>query len=239
MASKTPLEVGVLLVDDAVQYTDIAPVDVLAMLTPEFVGMLGPALAPLQSQAVPMNISYIHERGTGHVTLSAANAKLAITHSLTTAPAPDILVIPGPAPVPVPRPAISAYIREAVGRGATVLSICTGALATAGSGVLDGRTATAPLVLGVLAQLRDAHPLVRWRGGRRWERSAGTGGAGDVWTSGAVFNGVDLVCAFMRARFPDSRQLVDLMVEMAGVAGRPVEYGPAESALETAYASAG
>ncbi|KAH7021769.1 class I glutamine amidotransferase-like protein [Macrophomina phaseolina] len=235
MTSKT-LEVGVLVVDEAVQYTDIAPVDALAMIAPEYVALLGPAVTHLQSQAIPMNISYISERNEELHPLTAG-ARIAITHSLATAPPLDILFIPGPPPVFVNRPAVDAYIQSAVARGTTILSICTGAFPVAAAGVLDGRTATAPL--SILGMLRNAHPQVQWESARRFEKSVGVDGKGEIWTSGCVANGIDLVCAFMRDRFPESRALIDLIIPFAGFPDRDVEYDEKEKAVETAFGGAG
>lgn len=77
MTAKT-LEVGVLLTGEAVQFTDIAPVDTLTMITPEYLDVLGPAIEPLRSQAVAMKVSYIHEGGEGLFPLTG-QVKIAVT----------------------------------------------------------------------------------------------------------------------------------------------------------------
>ncbi|KAF4314494.1 ThiJ/PfpI [Botryosphaeria dothidea] len=234
MTAKT-LEVGVLLTGEAVQFTDIAPVDTLTMITPEYLDVLGPAIEPLRSQAVAMKVSYIHEGGEGLFPLTG-QVKIAVTHSLTTAPPLDILVIPGPPPKDVANPAVDEFIQSTVAHGTTILSICTGVFPLAAAGVLEGRTATAPV--GLLPMLRAAHPNVKWESARRFEKSAGGDGKSEIWTSGSVANGVDLAIAFMRERFPESRTLTDLTIGIASIAEREVEYEEKEKAWEKAFEGA-
>ncbi|KAF9634987.1 ThiJ/PfpI [Lasiodiplodia theobromae] len=229
MTIATPLEIGVLLVGEEVQFNDIAPADLLYMISPEFLVSLGPAVPPMQSLAVPMNISYINEKGEGLFPLTAG-AKIVVTHSLTTAPKLDIMIIPGTSADPTTRPAIDRFIKSAVAGGTAVLSICSGIFPTAASGILDGLVATAPL--GVLSLVRERFPNVKWVSKCRWEKCGGAGGQGEIWTSGAVANGVDLTCEFMRQKFPESRQLVDFMIALSGIAERRREYSMKEKIVE-------
>ena len=67
---------------------------------------------------------------------------LRATHDLTGTADADLVAVPACKSPHGPSPAVVAAIRDAVDRGAWVLSLCTGALTLAAAGVLDGRSCT-------------------------------------------------------------------------------------------------
>lgn len=77
----------------------------------------------------------------------------------------------------------------------------------------------------LLPLLQAQHPETHWEE-KRWVRD------GDLWTSGGVTNGLDMMAAFMRERWPEKRQLIECMLEIADVGGRGQEYAGGEGMLK-------
>lgn len=76
-------------------------------------------------------------------TAVCAEVNLAVRHSLAWLARADTIVIPGIADLDCPVPGkLLIELRRAIGRGARVASICTGAFVLARTGALDGRVAT-------------------------------------------------------------------------------------------------
>ncbi len=67
---------------------------------------------------------------------------MAVPHDLSATVDADLVAIPASSGAARPSAAVTSAIRAAVGRGAWVLSLCSGALTLAAAGVLDGRRCT-------------------------------------------------------------------------------------------------
>lgn len=70
MYGTAPITVGVFLVGDGVQMADVVPVDILGMLSTEYMSVLPPSADPLKALATPMTFVYITESGDGPFTLT-------------------------------------------------------------------------------------------------------------------------------------------------------------------------
>ena len=87
-------------------------------------------------------------------------ATLHTDHGLDVFAAADTLIVPGVADVHAdPSPRLTGALRAAHRRGARIVSICSGAFALAGAGLLDGRRATTHWRYADLLVRR--HPAVR------------------------------------------------------------------------------
>jgi transcriptional regulator GlxA family with amidase domain len=81
------------------------------------------------------------------------------TDDLSRLASADLVIVTGASPpAPTPTPALTAALRRAAGRGATVAAVCTGAFLLAATGLLDGRTATTHWAYA--AELARQHPAV-------------------------------------------------------------------------------
>ncbi|MFB4281381.1 MULTISPECIES: helix-turn-helix domain-containing protein [unclassified Nonomuraea] len=112
-------------------------------------------------------------------------------HGLDVLAGADTVIVPGVADVrgPVSGPLVSA-LREAHGRGARMVSICSGAFALAAAGLLDGRAATTHWKYAEL--LQERHPEIRVNPSVLYVDD------GDVLTSAGSAAGLDLLIHLVR-----------------------------------------
>ncbi|KAF2817000.1 class I glutamine amidotransferase-like protein, partial [Mytilinidion resinicola] len=194
---------------------DISPIDLFGMLTPEYLTACG-LPAPLLALGIPITITYISPTGDSPAPCTAS-AGIRIDASIASPGVQpgklDILFIPGPDPSAVPQEPELEFVRGHVAKGVDLLIVCTGQFVAGYAGVLDGRVATGPR--GLLGRLKGEFEEVRWVE-RRWVRDRG------VWTSGGITNGLDMVAAYIRQRWPGP--LAEVVCKMADVGERGVEY---------------
>jgi AraC family transcriptional activator FtrA len=129
-----------------------------------------------------------HHRGPVRTSTGVVLQARAGLRALATA---DTVIVPGYVEVARPPPApVLASLQAAAGRGARLLSICTGAFALAHAGLLDGRRATTHWALA--AQLADRFPQVMVDAGVLYVDDD------DVLTSAGVAAGLDLCLHVVR-----------------------------------------
>ncbi|MEU4513040.1 transcriptional regulator FtrA [Nonomuraea wenchangensis] len=112
-------------------------------------------------------------------------------HGLDVLAEADTVIVPGVADVrgPVPDPLVAA-LRRAHGRGARLVSICSGAFALAAAGLLDGRPATTHWRYAAL--LQERFPAVQVNPSVLYVDD------GDVLTSAGSAAGLDLLIHLVR-----------------------------------------
>ncbi|GHD24064.1 GlxA family transcriptional regulator [Streptomyces galbus] len=107
--------------------------------------------------------------------------------SLTGAPAPHTLLVPGGEGTREPDPELTAWLRAHGPRARRLVSVCTGAILLAGAGLLDGRRVTTHW--SYCAKLARDHPAVTVDPDPVYVRD------GHVFTSAGVTAGIDLALA--------------------------------------------
>lgn len=116
------------------------------------------------------------------------------THTFSTAPALDVLLVPGGQGTRAQSPAISEsidFIRQRFPSLQYLITVCTGSGLAARSGVLDGRRATTnKLAWEATTALR---PQVNWVHRARWVTD------GNIWTSSGISAGIDVTFAWIAA----------------------------------------
>ena len=112
-------------------------------------------------------------------------------HGLEALAAADTVVVPGYVPLEDPGERVCAALRAAAGRGARMVSVCTGAFALAAAGLLDHRRATTHWQYA--GQLAARYPAVKVDPDVLWVDE------GTVLTSAGLAAGIDLCVQLVRA----------------------------------------
>ncbi|KAF3913586.1 hypothetical protein ABW20_dc0107691 [Dactylellina cionopaga] len=122
------------------------------------------------------------------------SAQLVATHTFATAPKLDILLIPGGmgnmALVEQNDTSIEQFIQARYPDLDYLLSVCTGAVSLARSGVLKRKRATTNK--GAWAWATSFGDKVKWVPSARWTED------GKIWTSSGVAAGMDMAYAFLK-----------------------------------------
>ncbi|KAL2685249.1 hypothetical protein Neosp_006346 [[Neocosmospora] mangrovei] len=195
MASKQ-LRIGV-FVPTGAQFLDVATVDVLASMSKEYLGGLPHLPAHIAELAPSTKIIYITSPELFPDVPLTANLSIRATYTYEDeAVAPgklDIVVVPGPDPSASFDDGTTKWLRDQFHtKGVDILSVCTGVFLCAAAGILDGKTVSGPR--GLQNEMVKRHPKVKLVGEKyRWVQD------GNIWSSGGVTNGNDLMAAYARA----------------------------------------
>jgi AraC family transcriptional activator FtrA len=122
---------------------------------------------------------------------STAGFSVQAEHGLDALDAADTVVVPGYLPLGDPGEQVCLALRRAAGRGARMVSVCTGAFALAAAGLLDHRRATTHWQYA--GQLAAWYPAVKVDPDVLWVDE------GTVLTSAGLAAGIDLCVQLVRA----------------------------------------
>ncbi|KAL9614338.1 MAG: hypothetical protein Q9167_001141 [Letrouitia subvulpina] len=211
MTSEASIKVGIILLSQGVQLLDVAPIDILGMLEPQYLEFLH--LPPhLVAQGPKLEYHFVTETGKGPQQMTAG-FRLEVTDSIDTCPPLDILLVGGPVPDYRPSPAVQKFLRTQYEHVETFITICTGFIPALYSGIFDGKVATAPREL--LPELAKEAPQVKWAE-KRFTRD------GKLWTSGSVANGQQLMIAYVREKYP--KEIVEMTLKLSDMADRGQDF---------------
>ena len=172
----TSLRVGVYLIG-IVQFLDVAPVDLFSCLSREYLQDT-PLPQPVKDLAIEVTIKYITPTGpspTDPTSPVTAQTALKVDHSIRDPEVQpgsfDVLMIPGPPPSKQYSEEELGFLRRHWndGKGATIISVCTGIYPVAAAGICDGRSVTGPR--GLMSELKSKYSKASWED-KRWVRDA-------------------------------------------------------------------
>ncbi|TLD36592.1 class I glutamine amidotransferase-like protein [Venturia nashicola] len=123
------------------------------------------------------------------------------THTFTTAPTLDVLIIPGGwgAVDPAPEPELLTYLSTIGPKLPHLITVCNGSTLPARVGLLDGKNATSNKALWKICTASSKK--TNWIAKARWVRD------GNVWTASGVSAGIDVMCAWVESVY--GKELAD------------------------------
>ena len=129
----------------------------------------------------------------------------------------DYLFVPGPDPGAELPKGCAEFLCERVPKLEALLTVCTGSMAIAQAGVLDGFCVCSnKMALKSFAKQGKLNKKVTWVGDRRWIKDR------NVWSSAGITSGIDLSAEFARRQFdPEVVKLAKLVSEHEPLPDKP------------------
>lgn len=144
-----------------------------------------------------------------------------------TYPQLDYLVVPGPDPFAPLQEGCVAFLKKLIVDPSfkALLLVCTGSMAVAQTGILDGHNVCSnKVVLKAAAEKGLLNKKVKWVGDRRWIVD------GKVWSAAGVTSGIDLAAEFSRVHFDP--QIVAITVDLVEHQPKPAQPDPFSRILD-------
>ncbi|KAI1101112.1 ThiJ/PfpI family protein [Jackrogersella minutella] len=221
--NRPTVRIGVFIPADC-QVLDAASVDIMGSLSHKYMTMVSRIVPQAVVDLAPLvDVHWIGTVAGGKPMLLTSNQSVIATdHYGDAAVAPgklDIVLIPGPDPFASFEAGPLAWLKAQFDTpGVDILSVCTGIFVCGDAGILKGRTACGPRGMQEMIKAKGwgQKELVGHK--YRWVQD------GNLWTSGGVTNGNDLVAAYCRASRHFPTPLVEILCEMMDVGERPQGY---------------
>ncbi|KAF4635489.1 hypothetical protein G7Y89_g2596 [Cudoniella acicularis] len=222
MATIKKLRIGVYIPYEA-QLLDLSPIDLFGMLDPKYLTTCE-LPGPFVAQGMPSTIDYISAPENGpHVELTA-NINLKVTRTTNDPEVQpgnlDIILVPGTPPNQSFDEKTLAFLkahadwRGKKGESTDILSVCTAAFFLGHCGILKGKKASGPRPL--VSRLKKLFPETTWVSDKRWVHD------GNIWSSGGITNGQEMVAAYLREKFPGP--VTNTVIGMADVGSKGINY---------------
>ncbi|KAH7328396.1 ThiJ/PfpI family protein [Stachybotrys elegans] len=200
------------------QTLDTATVDVLGVMSKEYMGVLDSLPAHVAAMAPNVSVFYITSPSVGENIPMTSGMTIKATHFYTdpeVAPGKlDIVLVPGPDPKDqFEKPALDWLKAQSEAEGVDVLSVCTGIYICAAAGIVDGKLVSGPR--GLQDDLVKKFPGIQLVGdNHRWVQD------GNFWSSGGITNGNDLMAAYARSSRHWPQSIVEIGLAMTDVGDR-------------------
>ncbi|KAF9010792.1 ThiJ/PfpI [Cyathus striatus] len=200
------LSIGVLLLPEFQLLDAMGPIDHLSSHTKEYLAL---CQVPFAHKGPSIKWHYISST-TDLTPMNALSGPLLVpTCTYADCPPLDYLLVPGPDPK-IPLPAgCDEFLKTKLKEIKLLLLVCTGSLAIARTGILDGlQVCGNKCVLKAMKADGTLRKEVKWVGDRRWIKD------GKVWSAGGVTAGIDLAAEFARVHFdPEVVEVTRLLSE--------------------------
>ncbi|KDR70951.1 hypothetical protein GALMADRAFT_254564 [Galerina marginata CBS 339.88] len=218
------LHIGLLLFHEF-QWLDAAgPVDYLHNHSHSMISRIGVAQSVVDK--APIIHWYYISSDLTPVQASSGPPQLP-THTYDDCPDLDYIIVPGPDPtVPLPKGcATFLQKRFAETKLKAILTVCTGSMAIAQAGILDGyHVCSNKWMLRIMAGAGGLNKKVTWIGDKRWHIDR------KVWSAAGVTAGIDLAAEFARQHF--APEIVEVAKDISEYESNPAQPDPFARLLE-------
>ncbi|KAH7125397.1 putative amidotransferase-domain-containing protein [Dendryphion nanum] len=208
--SKSSLKIGVLVLShEQLQLLDLAVVDLLSMISRNRMSRLNASGNAMNEAVDEIDIRYISETGGSFPVTSGS--RMPVTNSLEDAPQFDILIVPGTfsssSEIPM---SVSTFLTNQASNNnlIAILSISSGILTLAQTGLLHQKRATGPSSL--FSTLQQRYPETSWQQAP-WTRHE------KIWSSSSALSAMEMLTTLMREYFWDRSEAVECALSAAGI----------------------